>query len=214
LCGSSTPGLHARHCPLAAVQRGTPAAWVVAGGITRHGCSCSCRICAAVRPAPAPTPVYVDTRPRRDYRLPDGTVFPYILHHGDIAPATITVALKGGAIVTATRVGVASTPTLDDGAGDTTLCTTCSARARWFETGGYEALAAQCRVYCTSGHAPTLATVSAETISPAQIEHLYVTSADPAVVRAAVFAAGFVGSDDERREAAQVLADAWNGGAS
>jgi hypothetical protein len=56
---------------------------------------------------PAPAPVapapYVDTRPRIEYVLPDGTVIPVIHDHGQYAQAALTYALKGGRIVTAVR---------------------------------------------------------------------------------------------------------------
>lgn len=57
---------------------------------------------------PSPVVVYFDTRPRCDYRLPDSTVVKLILDHNERPPATITVALKGGTIVTATLVEGAS----------------------------------------------------------------------------------------------------------
>lgn len=61
------------------------------------------------QPAPAPcTPVqYVDTRPRVDYVLPDGTTVPIIHDHDQVAQPSITFQLKGGKIVDATRADLA-----------------------------------------------------------------------------------------------------------
>jgi hypothetical protein len=44
----------------------------------------------------------VDTRPRADYRLPDGSIVKVVCDHGEIAPATITYSVDG-AIVMAVR---------------------------------------------------------------------------------------------------------------
>lgn len=76
---------------------------LLAGGVSRHGARCTCRSCRP--PAePAPPPAYVDTRPRHDFRLPDGAAVAIIFDHDQAVPATLEFQLAGGKIVTATRV--------------------------------------------------------------------------------------------------------------
>ncbi len=47
---------------------------------------------------------YTDTRPRAEYRLPDGTIVRIIRDHDELPPFEITVQLLGGKIVLATLV--------------------------------------------------------------------------------------------------------------
>jgi hypothetical protein len=75
-------------------RRGIPAAAWFAGQ-SFHSSS-------TTPPAPTPT-AYVDTRPRVDYVLPDGTVVAIIHDHGQYAQATCSFTLKGGKIVQAIR---------------------------------------------------------------------------------------------------------------
>ncbi len=71
----------------------------LAGGISRHGASCGCVTCAA----PTPPAAYVDTRPRHEFRLSDGTAVRLIFDHDDRVPSSTSFVL-GGEIVVATRV--------------------------------------------------------------------------------------------------------------
>lgn len=55
----------------------------------------------------APQPTAVDTRPRVDYILPDGTRVALIHDHGESPQTTRSFALKGGKIVQAVRADLA-----------------------------------------------------------------------------------------------------------
>lgn len=62
-------------------------------------CTCDkCGVCASRR--------YFqnDSRPRVDYRLPDGRIVPIIFDHDDDHPPTITYSLTDGSVVLAERV--------------------------------------------------------------------------------------------------------------
>lgn len=49
----------------------------------------------------SPDAPYVDSRPRIDYVLADGTVLPIVHDHGDLIRPTVTFQRKGGEIVDA-----------------------------------------------------------------------------------------------------------------
>lgn len=66
------------------------------GCITRHATSAT--------PNPDPSAVYVDGRPRFEYRMPDGSVVRVIHDHDETPKARIDFTLKGGRIVMATLV--------------------------------------------------------------------------------------------------------------
>ncbi len=90
------------------------------------------------------------------------------------------------------------------------LCPRCASNVRWYESGGYQALASQCREYCALGHHPDLATVTPVLLTVSQIEFLSLSTGDQEVACAAAVALDPLADMTSRAMATKILANEWN----